>query len=88
MDNCCETNTYLRPDRKQDLSYFQRMFQKHDLRVLYTIFSSMPPKYILDAGTGTGLTTQMFKKVFPNSVVVALESHPAAFENLLMNTRE
>ena len=89
MDNCCETNLYLRPKSKPDASSFKSIFQKHDLRMLYPLFRNFTAKYVLDAGPGAGLTTKMLKQVLPStSVVVALESDAASFETLLMNTRE
>lgn len=88
MDNCCETSVYFRRDELKDVAAFQRAFQFHELRFLYALFEEEAPKYVLDAGAGTGFSTQILKLVFPYSVHVALEANATNFENLIMNMRE
>lgn len=81
-------NSFFRPSVKADISIFKEVFQEHDLSTLYAVFRNYTPKYVLDAGPGSGARTQMLKKIFPSSVLVALEPDPARFENLMLNTRE
>jgi hypothetical protein len=91
MSNCCETGVYLRPGEAHavaDVDYFRSTFQQHDLKLLYAIFNSSTPNFVLDAGTGVGSSTQMLKLIFPYSVHVALEADPLAFEILMYNVRE
>lgn len=87
MSNCCETTAYIRPKNKPDLETFHHIFQEHEFRLLYTIFANSTPKYILDAGSGQGLSTRMLKLIFPNSVTVSLESDGKSFESLEMNSK-
>lgn len=88
MSNCCQINMYLRPGRTEDIEALRRAYQLHELRLLYSLYKDRSPKYVLDAGSGIGMETQIMKLVFPYSVHVALEPDAQRFESLLLNTRE
>jgi hypothetical protein len=88
VSSCCQTNTYIRPNKKEDLKAFNALYQGHDLSLFYAIFQDYSPNYILEAGAGAGLTSQLFKLIWPRAVLVSLESDAANYETMVMNTRE
>ncbi|KAH7624375.1 hypothetical protein Ndes2526B_g00566 [Nannochloris sp. 'desiccata'] len=88
VSSCCQTNTYIRPNKKEDIKAFNSLYEDHDLSLLYAIFQEHTPQYILEAGAGAGFTSQLFKLLWPRAVVVSLESDAANFEAMVMNTRE
>jgi predicted O-methyltransferase YrrM len=88
VSSCCQTNTYIRPNKKEDNKAFKSLYEDHDLSLFYAIFHNDTPQYILEAGAGAGFTSQLFKLIWPRAVLVTLESDAANFETMVMNTRE
>ena len=56
------------------------------MRYLYTLHETFTPKYILDAGANSGFSTVLFKLLWPNASIVAVEPDAKNFEALMRNT--
>lgn len=63
-----------------------QVFPSQFMRFLYPIAKAFQPKYILDAGANAGFATMLFKLLWPESVVLALEPGDENFKVLEMNS--
>eukprot|EP00887_Chlorella_sp_A99_P000999 scaffold5.g999.t1 len=53
---------------------------------LYTIYSKTQPQYILDAGANVGFSTVLYKMIWPDATIVAVEPNATNFKVLQKNT--
>lgn len=68
-------------NREEALELKQEIFTHHS----YYFESENPEPIIIDAGAHIGLSTLYFKKLYPDSHIVAIEPHPANFALLQKN---
>lgn len=84
--HCCARNLHFRRGTT-DFDVWRQIFQCHYLRYVYALFEDDdPPKYILDAGANVGMSTLLFKSLWPDATVVSLEPDPSNFDMLKRNT--
>ena len=69
------------PDSASFLSTYDEMFKKE----IYKFNCSTTHPLIIDCGANIGLSVVYFKKIFPNSKIIAFEPDPKIFEVLKYN---
>lgn len=74
--------TVILRDKTTDKKVFKTLFE-HDG---YRINLKEPPKFIVDLGAYTGLSTVYFRQKYPYSRIVSVEPNPDLFSLLKLNT--
>jgi FkbM family methyltransferase len=66
-----------------DVLAFREVFTRRE----YAASFRKAPEFIIDAGANVGLTTSFLARMFPESLIVAIEPEPGNFMQLVKNTK-
>ena len=76
--------TFHYPDRRSLMYVFEEIFIGDD----YLFHTTNPRPLIIDCGSNIGVSVAYFKHLYPQSIIVAFEPEPTAFQALRRNIEE